>query len=95
MINYNFKKTKEEADIIWQIASPLIGRYENAGESLSFIWVGIYFNVTSDEWRTVNEENVNDVVLANWDQTRSPISSNNEPLGKLLMGRYQVSRLEI
>ena len=88
------KKTKEEADIFWQIASPLIDSSsvgDLAGNNLgSFFWIGI---TKSNEWRTVDDESLVDSNFPNsyWVDDLSDFHSGE----KTIMGIYEVSGLEI
>ena len=86
------KKTKEEADIFWQIASPLIDSSsvgDLAGNNLgSFFWIGI---TKSNEWRTVDDEPLVDSNFPNTYWAESNYFSGENTI----MGKNQVSGLEI
>ena len=78
------KKTKEEADIFWQIASPLI----DSNSPGSYFWIGI---TKSNEWRTVDDEPLVDSNFPNayWAESNYFSGENT------IMGKNQVSGLEI
>ena len=85
-------KTSEEAEVFWQIASPLIEEYENEnmmGDNSNFIWMG--FRLRSGGWKTINNYNVQNLVVSKWNNAISNDHGGvpNSDL-RLLMGRYQV-----
>ena len=77
-------KTPEEAEILWKIASPLIGEYLNV-EGSTFIWMGL--TLESGGWHTiVDNKNVQNLIVSKWNNA---ISNDHGDI-KVLMGRYQV-----
>ena len=78
-------KTPEEAEILWKIASPLIGEYLNV-EGSTFIWMGLTLK-SGKGWHTiVDDKNVQNLILSKWNNA---ISNDHGDI-KVLMGRYQV-----
>ena len=92
MILLKIIKTSEEAQVFWQIASPLIEEYEEEnmiGGNGNFIWMR--FRLRSDGWNTIDHYNVQILVESKWNHAISNDHGgvSNSDL-RLLMGRYQV-----
>ena len=88
-------KTSEEARVFWQIASPLIEEYKDEkpdmlqpGVNSNFIWMG--FRLRSGDWKTIDNHNVQNLVVSNSDIISSPHGGESNSDHRLLMGRYQV-----
>ena len=82
-----YEKTKEEADIFWEIASPLI----DSNIPGSYFWIGI---TQSNEWRTVDDEPLVDPNFPNAYWTYDFLT-NGADGEHTIMGKYQVYELEI
>ena len=95
-----YKQAEKEEDIIWQIASPLVGSYDSK-EFESFIWMGIQNkDPDNDEWKTLGNKDVKDRVSENWVGENHPEihdwigpSADNNNLNReqagILMGRWK------